>query len=66
MQADGIRRAQLARTFQRLPHLDDEARWTVDALTRAIVNRLLHAPTMRLKGERGNEAAARAEVFGID
>jgi glutamyl-tRNA reductase len=67
MQADGIRRAQLERTFQRLPHLDAEARWTVDALTRAIVNRLLHAPTMHLKSEGADEAAiATRRIFGLE
>ncbi len=55
--ADGIRRAQLARTLRRLPHLDDETRWTIDALTRAIVNRVLHEPTLRLRADANGEVA---------
>ncbi|MFN8557443.1 MAG: hypothetical protein U0531_08855 [Dehalococcoidia bacterium] len=57
MQADAVRRAQLERTLRRLPHLDEEARWTIDALTRAIVNRLLHEPTMRLRDDQDGTVA---------
>jgi glutamyl-tRNA reductase len=67
IQADGIRRAQLDRTLRRLPHLDPEARWVLDALTRAIVNRVLHTPTMQLKGDNGDETAAQVRhVFGLE
>ena len=67
IQADRIRRSQLARTFRRLPHLDPETRWAVDAMTRAIVNRLLHSPTQRLKGESADEDAARIRrLFGFE
>lgn len=67
IQADGIRRAQLDRTLRRLPNLDTEARWVLDALTRAIVNRVLHAPTVRLKGDDGDTAAAQVrQVFGLE
>ena len=67
MQADGIRRAQVARTLRRLPDLDPEARWAVDALSRAIVNRLLHTMTHRLKGDDADEFAAQVrQVFGME
>jgi glutamyl-tRNA reductase len=67
IQADGIRRAQLARTLRRLPHLDAEARWALDALTRAIVNRVLHEPTMRLKGDADGAVAEQVRaVFNLD
>ncbi|MGE0540637.1 MAG: hypothetical protein AB7R89_10700 [Dehalococcoidia bacterium] len=66
IQADGVRRAQLDRTLRQLPQLDAEARWVLDALTRAIVNRVLHAPTMQLKGADGEAIAAQVrEVFGL-
>jgi glutamyl-tRNA reductase len=66
IRADGVRRAQLARTLRRLPHLDAETRWAVDALTRAIVNRLLHDPTMRLKAEDGARTADQVrDLFGL-
>jgi glutamyl-tRNA reductase len=66
IQADGIRRAQLERTLRRLPHLDAEARWALDALTRAIVNRVLHEPTMRLKGDIDGAVTEQVRaVFGM-
>jgi glutamyl-tRNA reductase len=66
IQADGIRRAQLARTLRRLPHLNAEARWALDALTRAIVNRVLHEPTMRLKDDTDGVVAEQVRsVFGM-
>jgi len=67
IQADGIRRAQLARTLRRLPDLDAEARWALDALTRAIVNRVLHEPTMRLKGDADGAVTEQVRtVFNLD
>jgi glutamyl-tRNA reductase len=67
MQADGIRRAQVARTFRRLPDLDPEARWAVDALSRAIVNRLLHTMTHRLRADDADVFAAQVrQVFGME
>jgi glutamyl-tRNA reductase len=67
IQADGVRRAQLDRTLRQLPHLDAEARWVLDALTRAIVNRVLHTPTMQLKGSDGEAMAAQVRaVFGLE
>ncbi|MGH2585492.1 MAG: hypothetical protein ACRDJE_11315, partial [Dehalococcoidia bacterium] len=66
MHADGIRRTQLAHTLRRMPELDAEARWALDALTRSIVNRLLHEPTMRLKSETDDELAQQVrEMFGL-
>lgn len=66
LQADGIRRTQLARTMRRLPQLDGEAIAAIDALTRAIVNRLLHAPTLRLKADHEGELARQVgELFGV-
>jgi glutamyl-tRNA reductase len=66
MQAEGTRRALLARTLRRLPDLDAEARWTIDALTRALVNRLLHVPTLRLKAGDDDRARAARALFGLD
>jgi glutamyl-tRNA reductase len=67
IQADGIRRSQLDRTLRRLPYLDADARWVVDALTRAIVNRILHEPTMRLKRDDGDAITAQVrQTFGLE
>ncbi len=47
--ADDVRRAELARARTRLGPLTDEQRHAVDAVATAIVNKLLHAPTVFLK-----------------
>ncbi len=66
LQADGIRRTQLARTMRRLPQMDGETAEAIEALTRAIVNRLLHEPTLRLKADQEGELARHAgELFGM-
>ncbi len=66
LQADGIRRTQLARTMRRLPHLDGETVEAIDALTRAIVNRLLHEPTLRLKADHEGALSRQVdELFGM-
>lgn len=52
--AEAIRRAELERTLARL-ELDPEQREGVEALTRAIVNKLLHAPVSRLRREAERE-----------
>lgn len=66
LRAEGMRRRQLEQTLQRLPDLDPSARWAVDALTRSIVNRLLHDPTMRLRTDQdGTVARMVREVFAM-
>ena len=47
--AEEIRQAELDRLSSKLSTLDDKQRGTVEALTRGIVNTLLHEPTVRLK-----------------
>lgn len=47
--AEAARQAELARLLARLDHLSDEDRIRIDRLTRTIVNRKLHAPTMQLR-----------------
>ncbi len=47
--AEDVRRAELARLGHRLGDLDPKQRQAIDALTRGIVNTLLHEPTQRLK-----------------
>ncbi len=48
-QAEGVRLAELDRLRGKLASLDEDQRAAVDALTRGIVNTLLHPPTVRLK-----------------
>lgn len=66
MEADGIRRTLLARTLRRLPDLDAEARWAIDALSRALVNRVLHEPTLRLRADADDSVAPLVrDLFGM-
>jgi glutamyl-tRNA reductase len=66
VRAEGIRRRQLTQTLRRLPDLDDQARWAIEALSHAIVNKLLHEPTMRLKSDpNGGTARQVQELFGM-
>jgi glutamyl-tRNA reductase len=70
-QAEEIARAEAERTLQLVgAKLDERGRKSVEAMARAIVNKLLHEPTARLKeaansGESTLPGAA-AELFGID
>lgn len=68
--AEDVRRSESARLSGRLGDLDERQRRAVDALTRRIVNTLLHDPTVRLKriaDTRGGEvhAAALRELFDL-
>jgi glutamyl-tRNA reductase len=47
--AEQIRAAELERFLARMTHLTVEDRQRIDQLTRGIVNRMLHAPTMQLR-----------------
>ncbi len=49
-----LRRAELERALRRLAHLAPEDREAMDALSRALLNKLLHAPTVRLREAAGN------------
>ena len=47
--AEGIRRQELERTLRRLPHLEGEDRQRIEAMTQAIVKKMLARPIARLK-----------------
>ena len=53
-QAEHLRQAELERALRRLAHLAPEDREAVEALTRSLTNKLLHAPTTRLRHAAGN------------
>jgi glutamyl-tRNA reductase len=69
--AEDIARAEAERTLSHLgAKLDEKGKKCVEAMAQAIVNKLLHGPTARLKkaasaGESELPTAA-AELFGID
>ncbi len=69
--AEDVRRSELDRLASKLSTLDDRQREAVEALTRGIVNTLLHEPTIRLKElADGNGAEHHAnvlhELFDLD
>lgn len=51
---ESLRQAEVEKAMRRLSHLAPEDRDAVDALSRAILNKLLHAPTVRLREAAGN------------
>ena len=64
--AEGTRRREMARALERLEGVSEADASVIDDLTRAIVNKLLHAPTVSLK-QRADEETLRAarELFGL-
>ena len=61
---------ELSRFASRLAGLDDAQRDAVDALTRAIVAKLLHEPSVRLRHDAGTpqgerNAAAVSDLFDL-
>jgi glutamyl-tRNA reductase len=68
--AEAVRRAEIERLAGRLSGLDDRQRDAVEALSRAIVAKLLHEPTVQLKDAAGTPrgerlAEALRELFGL-
>lgn len=57
-QAEIIRQAELDKTLRHLPELTDSERARVEALTMALVKKLLHGPTNRLRLEASSPHAA--------
>jgi glutamyl-tRNA reductase len=56
--ADGIRRAEVDKTLRQLKDLSEADRQRIEAMSEALVNKLLHDATLRLKAEAGNGHAA--------
>lgn len=57
--AESVRRAELDRSAGRLSGLTPQQRETVDAMTRGMVAKLLHDPTVRLKDAAGSSRGDR-------
>jgi glutamyl-tRNA reductase len=53
-QAEEIRQRELQRGLKRLDGLSEEQKEKVSALTQSLVNKMLHQPTIRLRGAAGN------------
>lgn len=68
--AEQVRAEELQRFSAKLDGLDDRQREAVEAVTRGIINTLLHEPSVRLKTlaeARGDDAYADAlrDLFGL-
>ena len=72
--AEQIRRAELQKALGRMGDLSERQRATLEALTSAIVNKLLHQPTTRLKAQCDGQSDGRSadyvravrELFALD
>lgn len=70
--AERLRQAELARGAPYLAELDERQRQAVEAMTAAIVNKLLHGPTKRLKAwadsgcDDDDYLAVVRDLFGLD
>lgn len=69
--AEAVRAAEVDRLASKLSSLDDKQRANVEALTRGIINTLLHEPTVRLKQLAESQAAEHAvgalrDLFDLD
>lgn len=69
--AEAIRDQELEKALRRLAHLSEADKESIRALSAAIVNKLLHEPTVRLKREAHSPdgqrfAAAAARLFGVE
>ena len=67
---EAIRRAELDKALARLPGADEETRRVLEALSQSIVNKVLHAPTVKLRDSSRAGHGARfieliSEVFGL-
>lgn len=65
--AEGIRKRELERTLSRLPNLDEQARRRIDAMTAAIVKKMLDRPIARLKdgADKGLYMEALQDLFDV-
>jgi len=56
-QAESIRQAELNKTLRRLPDLNEAERARIEALTQALVKKLLDTPTNRLRAQANTPSA---------
>jgi len=54
VRSETVRLTELEKTLRRLSHLPAEDQQAIDALTRSLLNKLLHTPTVRLREAAGN------------
>ncbi len=69
--AESMRQTEVEKTFQRLPELGDGGREALDAMTKALVNKLLHHPfavlrQMSEKDVEGISVESVQKLFGVE
>lgn len=69
--AEQVRQAELQKTLQRLQGLGERDQQMLDAMTKAIVNKLLHQPITHIRQKAGKEGSTAylemaRELFGLD
>jgi glutamyl-tRNA reductase len=64
--AEQLRAAELARHAKRLNQLDDEQRAMIEAITRGVVAKLLHEPSVRLRNQAGTPQGERNAAAVVD
>ena len=66
--AEEARQRELAKTLRRIPSFDDEQKEALEALTRALVKKVLHQPITRLKlhGDDKDYITIGRELFGLE
>lgn len=69
--ADQVRQSELKRSIQKLKGLSEKERQTLEAMTKAIVSKLLHRPISRIREQGGKEGSAgylevARELFGLN
>lgn len=67
-QADAVRQAEVQKTLSRLRGLSEVDAARIDAMTKAIVRKMLHKPTVFLKGHKNGSEYANAlrQLFDLD
>ncbi len=58
--AEALREREVAHALRRLQHLAPEERAAIDELSKSLMNKFLHAPTVRLR-----QAAANGRGLGV-
>ncbi|MCL0064989.1 glutamyl-tRNA reductase [Dehalococcoidia bacterium] len=66
--ADDVRRKEVSKYLDKMPELSEKERARIEALTRAIVNKILHSPTICLKDRnRGQKYQSMVEeLFALE
>ncbi len=66
--AEAVAKAEVEKTLAALPGLDERHQKSLRAMAAAIVNKLMHQPTARLRAEAGQGplGEATAALFGLD